>query len=266
MNSGSEYLIEYYNKFNEDKRLLSRHGQVEYVITMRHLNEYLESLESQKSDIKILDIGAGTGAYSGPLSEKGYDVSAIELVKHNMSRLKVKYPLVNGRVGDALNLKKYESNYFDVTLLFGPMYHLFGPENKIQALKEAQRVTKNNGRIYVAYCMNEYSILTYGFKEHHIIESFAENKVDSDFHVRNSEQDLYDYLRIEDINELNDKVGLKRLDIFSPDGPSNMMREILKQMSEEEFQCFLNYQYRVSRRKDLLGAGGHIVDVLGKAD
>ena len=33
------------------------------------------------SDIKILDIGAGTGRYSVPLSEEGYDVTAVELVK-----------------------------------------------------------------------------------------------------------------------------------------------------------------------------------------
>ena len=42
------------------------------------------------SDIKILDIGAGTGRYSVPLSEEGYDVTAVELVKHNLGLLKAK--------------------------------------------------------------------------------------------------------------------------------------------------------------------------------
>ena len=32
-----EKLIAYYNKFNEDKRLLSRHGQVEFQTTMRYI-------------------------------------------------------------------------------------------------------------------------------------------------------------------------------------------------------------------------------------
>ena len=36
-----EKLIAYYNKFNEDKRLLSRHGQVEFQTTMRYIQKYL---------------------------------------------------------------------------------------------------------------------------------------------------------------------------------------------------------------------------------
>ena len=39
---------------------------------------------------KILDIGAGTGAYSVYLSEEGYDVSAVELVEHNIKIFKKK--------------------------------------------------------------------------------------------------------------------------------------------------------------------------------
>ena len=68
-----DYLFEHYNKFNEDKRLKSRHGMIEYINTMRYVDEYLEKLEKDgrnKSEIKIADIGAGTGAYCGPLSER----------------------------------------------------------------------------------------------------------------------------------------------------------------------------------------------------
>ena len=78
---------EYYNKFNEEKRLNSRHGQVEFVTSMRYIHKYLDILKEQ-SEPKILDIGAGTGRYSVPLALEGYDVSAVELVKHNLSRLK----------------------------------------------------------------------------------------------------------------------------------------------------------------------------------
>ncbi|MBQ0028140.1 MAG: SAM-dependent methyltransferase, partial [Lachnospiraceae bacterium] len=87
---------EYYGKFNEEKRFDSRHGQVEYRVTMKYIREILDILELQreKSDISIFDIGAGTGRYAVPLAEEGYDVSAIELVKHNLSRMKAKSALV----------------------------------------------------------------------------------------------------------------------------------------------------------------------------
>ena len=76
------------------------------------------------SNIHILDIGAGTGRYSVGENE-GYDVTAVELVKHNLGILKAKKSSVNAGQGNALNLSKFPENFYDVTLLFGPMYHLF---------------------------------------------------------------------------------------------------------------------------------------------
>ena len=49
-------LEQYYNKFNEEKRLSSRHGQVEYITTMKYIHKYLEDMPQAA----ILDIGAGT--------------------------------------------------------------------------------------------------------------------------------------------------------------------------------------------------------------
>ena len=69
-----ENLIKYYNKFNEDKRLTRRRGEIEFITSMKYIHEYL------KKGNKIIDIGAGTGRYSVPLSEEGYDVTSVELV------------------------------------------------------------------------------------------------------------------------------------------------------------------------------------------
>ena len=88
-------LEQYYNKFNEEKRLNSRHGQMEYRVTMKYIHKYLDRLMEEfeyasKSDLQILDIGAGTGRYSVPLCEEGYRVTAVELVKYNLGILKQK--------------------------------------------------------------------------------------------------------------------------------------------------------------------------------
>lgn len=256
-------LEEYYNKFNEEKRLNSRHGQVEYITSMKYIHKYLPT-DQKASNIKILDIGAGTGRYSVALAEEGYDVTAVELVKYNLGILKKKNSSVKAMLGNALNLKKLSDDSFDITLLFGPMYHLFGFEDKKKALCEAKRVTKPGGVILVAYCMNEYSILTYAFKEKHVLECMEQNRFTEDFHTISAKENLYDYVRLEDITALNEACNLSRLQIISPDGPANYMRMYLNQLSEEEFNLFIQYHLATCERQDLIGAGAHTLDILKK--
>ena len=256
-------LEEYYNKFNEEKRLNSRHGQVEFRVSMKYIHEFLPQ-GIANDQIKILDIGAGTGRYSVALANEGYDVTAVELVKYNLGILKQKNSSVKAYQGNALKLKRFEDNTFDLTLLFGPMYHLFDYEDKKKALSEAKRVTKPGGIILVAYCMNEYGVITYAFKEKHILECMEEKRLSGDFKTLSFKENLYDYMRIENINQLNQDVDLERIKIISPDGPANYMRPFLNQLSDEEFEHFVAYQMATCERPDLIGAGAHTVDILRK--
>lgn len=253
-------LENYYNKFCEDKRLTRKYAQVEYLTSMNYIHKYLENNKS----VKILDVGAGTGRYSVQLANEGYDVTAIELVKHNLGILKSKGSTVKAYQGTALDLSRFPENTFDMTLVFGPMYHLYTFEDKVKALQEAKRVTKVGGVILVAYCMNEYSVITYGFKENNIRSSIENGKLTEDFHVISEPEDLYDYVRIEDINKLNEEVTLQRIKLIAADGQANYMRPVINAMDEETFQLFLDYHFSTCERPDLLGASAHTLDILRK--
>ena len=76
-------LEKHYNKFCEEKRLNSRYGQVEYITSMKYIHKYL----GKDKNKKILDIGAGTGRYSVALAEEGSDVTALEDVRSEESRV-----------------------------------------------------------------------------------------------------------------------------------------------------------------------------------
>ena len=77
-----EYLKNYYEQYDEEGRLLSKHGRVEYITTMKYIDKYI------KPGMRVLEIGAATGRYSHALAQKGYRVDAVELIEHNIEIFK----------------------------------------------------------------------------------------------------------------------------------------------------------------------------------
>lgn len=259
-NTKISLLEDYYSHFDEDKRLKSRHGQVEFITSMKYIEECL----NEDFHKRILDIGAGTGAYSVYLSNKGYNVDAVELVEHNIKIFKNKNSKANVMQGNALDLSMLASDSYDLVLLFGPMYHLLKKEEKIKALSEAKRVTKKGGIILISYYMNDYAIITYGFIKKHILEAIEKKQVDENYHMLNLDDDLYSMVRLEDIDEFNNEVGLSRIKIIAADGASNYIRVFLNKLSEEEFKEFIKYHLATCERSDLLGASAHLLDIVRK--
>ncbi len=255
-----ENLIKYYNKFNEDKRLTRRHGIVEFNTTIHYIEKYLKNYKNPK----ILDLGAGTGAYSIYLSDLGYEITALELVKHNLMTLKKKSDKVHAFLGNALDLSRFQDASFDIILIFGPMYHLISEEEKIKCLMEAKRVLRDDGTIFISYYMNEYGIITHGFRDNHIQSAIKDGSVNEEFHIISKEDDLYSFVRVEDINRYNEKAGLKRMEIIAQDGPSDYLRPIINKMDEETFKIFLQYHLKTCNKKELLGSSSHVLDIVKK--
>ena len=96
------------------------------------------------------------------------------------------------------------------------------------------------------------------------MECVEENRLTEDFHTISETKNLYDYMRIEDINRLVEAAELSRIKILSPDGPANYMRPFLNQLSDVEFEHFVQYQMATCERQDLIGAGAHTLDILRK--
>ena len=260
----NSYLNEYYNRYDEEGRLLSRHGQVEYRTTMKYIRESLKGL----SDPAILEVGAGTGRYSVTLAKEGCRVTAVELIEHNLELLRAKLdgsePIVTMQ-GNALDLSALADDSFDLTMLLGPMYHLYTRTDQLRALSEAVRVTSPGGRILVAYCMNDPTVVQYVFGLKHLQEVTELNMLTEDWHCISEPKDLFQMVRTEEIASLDAELPVRRVKLVATDGATNYMRETIDAMDDETFERWMDYHFAICERKDLIGASHHTLDILEKA-
>ena len=258
-----DYLKEYYTEYDEDGRLLSRHGQVEYLTTMKYIRESLEGVPGPE----ILEVGAGTGRYSVTLAKQGLSVTAVELVPHNLEVLRSKLDgtePIAAMEGNALDLSFLADDSFDLTMLLGPMYHLYTKEDKLRALGEAVRVTKPGGRILVAYCMNDPTVIQYVFGMNRLREVMDLHMLTPDWHCISEPKDVFELVRTEDIAALDAELPVRRIRLVATDGASHYMREFIDAMDDATFARWMEYHFAICERQDLIGASNHTLDVLQK--
>ncbi len=259
-----DYLEAYYAQYDEEGRLLSQHGRVEYITTQKYIHDCL----SGEGGERILEIGAGTGRYSVALAREGYAVTALELIEHNLSILRSKLDgteSIETLRGNALDLSRFEAGTFDLTLLLGPMYHLYTNEDRLRALSEAVRVTKPGGHILVSYCMNEPTVVQYVFGGDHLPEITENHMLTEDWHCISRPKDLFSMIRTEEIAELDRDVGgVERIKLVAADGATNYMRPVIDAMDEATFAKWVEYHLATCERPDLIGASHHTLDILEK--
>ena len=254
-----DFLETYYQNYDEDGRLLSQHGQVEYITTQKYIHEYLAE--------PVLEIGAGTGRYSVTLAKEGFEVTAVDLVAHNLEILRQKLDgseKITVMQGNALDLSALPDNHFGLTLVLGPMYHLYTKADKLRALREAVRVTKPNGHIFVAYCMNEPTVIQYVFGLNKLHEVMDLKMITSDWHCVSEPKEIFELVRTEDIAELDSALPVERIKLVAADGATNYKREYIDAMDKETFAKWVEYHLATCERQDLIGASHHTLDILRK--
>ena len=243
----NQYLNDFYNHYDEDSRLLFQHGSVEFLTTMRYIEKYL------KHGDKVLEIGAGTGRYSHALARRGHPVDAVELVAHNIEVFRQN--------------TAFADNAYDVTLLLGPLYHLYTQDDKRRALREAIRVTKPGGVVFAAYVISDGCLLDEGFRRGNIsvAEYMRDGLLDArTFDASSQPKDLFELVRKEDVDELMSVFPVTRLHYVASDGCALLLRDEIDAMDADAFALYLKYHFATCERADLAGITSHAVDIFRK--
>ncbi|MHC9388677.1 class I SAM-dependent methyltransferase [Clostridioides difficile] len=259
-----QYLIDFYNTYDEDSRLALKHGMVEFLTTMHYIDKYIKSGDC------VLEIGAATGRYSHTLARQGYDVDAVELVEHNIEVFR-KNTQSNENIsitqGNAMDLSIFPDNKYDITLLLGPLYHLYNKEDKQQALHEAIRVTKPGGAVFAAYVISDGCLIDEGFHRGNInvSEYIEKGLIDPQtFAAKSKPKDLFELVRKENIDDLMSVFNVTRLHYVASDGLALYMREAVDSMDDDAFALYLKYHLATCEREDLVGVTSHAIDIFRK--
>ena len=259
--SREDIVSKFYSQYEEDGRLeRSVHGRLEYATTMNYIHRYA------KENSKVLEIGAGTGRYSVALAREGMDVTAVELVEENLKILKERskdIENIRSFQGDATNLEMLEDNTFDVTLVFGPLYHLYEPDEIGKAIDEAIRVTKPGGVIlsaFISVFAIMYSNYFYGNWSAGQDENFTE-----DYRIRHFKEQLFTGYDIDEFERLFEG---KPVEWITTTGVDGLLEPIERRgdfsVSDEDFEKLAKWYLAFCEKRELLGNTNHLLYICRK--
>jgi ubiquinone/menaquinone biosynthesis C-methylase UbiE len=194
----------------------------------------------------------------------------VELIQHNIEIFKQNTEpgeKITIAQGNAMDLKEFADNIYDITLDLGPLYHLYNNEDKQKALNEAIRVTKCGGVIFVAYIITDACILNSGFRQNRfsVAEFIEKGHINPQTFAASSESALiFELVRKEDIDALMNGFSVTRLHYVATDGYIEHMHEEIDNMDKETFELYLKYHFATCEREDMVGLTHHSLDIFRK--
>lgn len=256
MSKRIEQLNSFYGAIDEDARLASsRHGQLEYATTMEYIARYVPH------GAKVLELGAGTGRYSIELARRGYQVTAVELVPHNIEILRANAEGLTNLTalqGDATDLSRFPDESFDAVLVFGPLYHLYEKADVDACVNEALRVTRRGGVVISAF-LSVHAILYANYLQGNLAAGLEENFA-ADGSIRHFEEQLFTGYQIDEFEALWAEKQAEHLATVSADSLLELAeRRDDFRMDDAEFRMFLAYHLSNCERRELLGCANHLL-------
>ena len=259
--SRSEIVGGFYQQYDEDGRLLrSRQGQLEFRTTMAYIHRFTGKRT------RVLELGAGTGRYSIALAKEGLDVTAVELVERNLAVLRENagdLPQLHAVKGDATRLERFADDSFDLTLVFGPMYHLYTPDEIQRAINEAIRVTKPGGVLLFSF-LSVYGILY----ANHLYGDWAVGQAENftaDGRVRHFKEQLFTGYDVAEFERLFADKPVEWITTAGVDGPLEAIeRRPDFRIPDRDFEQFAAWYLTVAEKRELLGDTNHLLYICRK--
>lgn len=253
-------VIRFYELVDEELRFQKNSRKIEFLTSIHALTPLVQNRA------KILDLGAGTGAYSFHFAEMGHEVTAVDLTPKNIQTINEKkrqYDSIRleAMIGDATDLCMLESSTYDVVLCFGPYYHIINAEVRKKLIQESLRVLQPGGILAIAY-INKYSVIPMLAKKMPaFLNERTISKVITQGYLKGGDPDSFwtdsYYTSPFEIVKYMADYGVELLDHLGTDGLSHTLSDEIDTLSEEKFQIWLKYHMETCREGSILGMSSH---------
>lgn len=262
--SGADDLHAYYERGEEVDRLAEPVGRVEFLRTTEVLSEHLPLAPAV-----VADVGGGPGRYALWLAGLGYDVHHRDLVPLHVEQLRNADGggRVDSAVADARALDLADASV-DTVLLLGPLYHLPGRADRVQALAEARRVARP-GALVVAAVISRWAPRLHGvltqqlYREHPQIRELVDvAEVDGLLPPLFPGSFTGNTHRPDDLREEVAAAGLVLEDLVGVEGMAFAVADLGERLAEPvDREVVLEAARAVQRVPELLGLSPHLLAV-----
>lgn len=140
------------NNYNDYYHKIGRkynHIRLDTENDMENVMNMIEKYGASKN-LKILDIGCGTGKYGKMMKKRGYQVVGIDKSDSQVNQAK---ELIESYVADATMIPFDDSSFDICTMIM--MIQQLSSKDRIKAIKEAYRVLKKGGLLIIKTCSHE---------------------------------------------------------------------------------------------------------------
>jgi ubiquinone/menaquinone biosynthesis C-methylase UbiE len=258
---------QYYEEYDEDHRLNTADGSLEYQRTKEIISGYLP-----KTRQSILDVGGANGPYSFWLSSIGHEVHLLDPV-HKHIRIasernsKASQRLSSIILGAATELPFHDQR-FDCVLLMGPLYHIQDQNDRSSTLREVNRVLKPKGFLFSTYITRFASLLD-GYRSNLIVDPEYQSIVFDDLATgkhRGSVDGTAKYFThayLHHPDEIENEVqtaGFSPIELIAIESFGWMIPNLSKYWDDpHQKQVLLSAIALVEKEKSLIGISPHVI-------
>jgi ubiquinone/menaquinone biosynthesis C-methylase UbiE len=258
----------HYLQTKESERLTGPLGELERLRTQAILARHLPAAPAV-----ICDVGGAAGVYAFPLARQGHQVHLIDPVELHLEQAK-SYAAESGvrlmsiTQGDARHLD-VPSGIADSVLLLGPLYHLVDPADRLQALREACRILKDQGILFVAAISRFASLmagLSFDTFQDPDFRAIVATDLASGQHRNPTSQLAYFttayFHRPEELATEVRAAGFDDVTVLAVEGPAWSGAQFHKAWDDPiQRQCLMEFLSLIEREPSAQGASAHIMAV-----